>query len=168
MNRPAPNLLQAGLLPFWRHGSERLQFRIQPGLTFIFLAPVPKWPEGLYLYQTLASPVQSGPGIFFDKFKAVNLVTPRIQFKAAEKIGMGSMTYDLEKMEPVLSPENIGKHQYLQEPSTLTLRKWFKKGGHLLNGVSGVIPFKRISFAEGKLESRPGESRRRGESKLKS
>ncbi len=80
-----------------------------------------------------------------DKFKAVNLVTPRIQLRAAERLGMGSMQYELEKVEPVLTPENIGKHQYLQEPSTLTLRKWYKKGGHVLDGV---LPFKRIPFEQ--------------------
>ncbi|MCL6635413.1 MAG: DUF362 domain-containing protein [Peptococcaceae bacterium] len=84
-----------------------------------------------------------------DKFKAINLVTPRIALRAAEKIGMGSMTYELEKFEPVLSPENIGKHQYMQEPTTLTLRKWYKKGGHILNDAAGVLPFKRVAFTEG-------------------
>jgi len=83
-----------------------------------------------------------------DKFKAINLVTPRIQLKAAEKIGMGSMKYELETYEPVLSPENIGKHQYDQTPTTLTLRKHFKKGGHILNDVAGVLPFKRIAFKD--------------------
>ncbi len=85
-----------------------------------------------------------------DKFKAVNLVTPRFQLKAAEKIGMGSMKYELEKVEPMLSPETIGKHQYMQEPTTLTLRKHYKKGGHILNNAAGVLPFKRVTFAEGK------------------
>ncbi len=35
-----------------------------------------------------------------DKLKAVNAFTPRIQLKAAEKIGMGTMNYELVTYEP--------------------------------------------------------------------
>jgi len=83
-----------------------------------------------------------------DKFQAINAVTPRIQLRAAEKIGMGSMTYELEKYEPVLTPENIGKHQIEPTPTTLVLRKHFAAGGHILNDA-GVLPFKRVPFGQG-------------------
>jgi len=84
-----------------------------------------------------------------DKFKAINLVTPRIQLRAAEKAGMGSMDYELITYEAVLTPENMGKAQIEQTPTTLILRKHFKTGGHLLNDVPGVLPFKRAAFVEG-------------------
>jgi uncharacterized Fe-S center protein len=84
-----------------------------------------------------------------DKFKAINLVTPRIQLRAAEKIGMGAMNYKLITYEAVLTPENMGKHQIDSTPTTLILRKHNKTGGHLLNGVPGVLPFKRTAFVEG-------------------
>lgn len=82
-----------------------------------------------------------------DKFKAVNFVTPRIQLRAAQKIGMGSMDYELETWEPVLTPENIGKHQIMQEPTTLTLRKWYKFGHLTKDG--GIEPFKRVQYVDG-------------------
>lgn len=83
-----------------------------------------------------------------DKFKAINLVTPRIQLKAAQKIGMGSMEYELEKYEAVLSPDNMGKAQIETEPTTLILRKHFATGGHVTKN-QGVEPFKRVKFADG-------------------
>jgi uncharacterized Fe-S center protein len=84
-----------------------------------------------------------------DKFKAINMVSPRIQVRAAEKLGMGSMDYEMITYEPVLTPENMGKHQIETFPTTLILRKHNKMGGHLLNGVPGVLPFKRVAFVEG-------------------
>jgi hypothetical protein len=36
----------------------------------------------------------------------------------------------------------------MQEPTTLTLRKWFKKGGHITKD-GGIEPFKRINFQDG-------------------
>ena len=84
-----------------------------------------------------------------DKFKAINLVTPRIQLRAGVKIGMGSMDYELVKYEPVLTPENMGKHQIETTPTTLILRKHWKTGGHILNDEAGVLPFKRAKFVEG-------------------
>lgn len=83
-----------------------------------------------------------------DKFKAVRLSTPRIQIRAAEKLNMGSSDYEIIKYEPVLSPENIGKHQIEPRPTTLLLRKHMAAGGHILNG-SGVLPFKRGKIVEG-------------------
>jgi hypothetical protein len=54
-----------------------------------------------------------------DKFKAVNAFTPRIQLKAGEKIGMGSMDYELIEYEPELNPENISKWQVRKTPMTV-------------------------------------------------
>ena len=83
-----------------------------------------------------------------DKFKAVNLVTPRIQIRAAEKIGMGTSNYELETYEPVLSTENMGKAQIETFPTTLILRKHYETGGHVTKD-QGVEPFKRVKFVEG-------------------
>jgi uncharacterized Fe-S center protein len=84
-----------------------------------------------------------------DKFKAINLVTPRIQLRSGQKIGMGTMDYELITYEAVLTPENMGKHQIEQQPTTLHLRQHFKTGGHILNDVAGVLPFKRAKLVEG-------------------
>jgi hypothetical protein len=54
-----------------------------------------------------------------DKFKAVNAFTPRIQLKAAEKIGLGTMDYELVNYEPELNPENISKWQIRKIPTTV-------------------------------------------------
>jgi hypothetical protein len=62
-----------------------------------------------------------------DKFKAVNAFTPRIQLKAGEKIGMGSMDYELIEYEPELNPENISKWQIRKTPMTVhPMRQVFK------------------------------------------
>lgn len=61
-----------------------------------------------------------------DKFKAVNAFTPRIQLKAAQKIGMGTMDYELVTYEPELNPENIYKWQCRPVPPTIPLRQIFK------------------------------------------
>ncbi|BAF60818.1 Uncharacterized Fe-S center protein [Pelotomaculum thermopropionicum SI] len=82
-----------------------------------------------------------------DKFKAVNLVTPRIQLKAAQKIGMGTMDYELVTWEPVLSPDTIGKHQPFDRPGTFYLRKLYQKYGHVTKGT-GAEPFKRVKLAD--------------------
>jgi|GEM_PF-44908 len=86
-----------------------------------------------------------------DKFKAVNLASPRIHLRAAEKLNMGSMEYEVEKYEPILSPENMGKHQIETYPATLILRKHLAAGGHILN-EAGILPFKRVKFEEGSLQ----------------
>jgi len=83
-----------------------------------------------------------------DKFKAINLVTPRIQLRAAVKLGMGQMDYELVQYEPVLTPDNIGKWQIAKEPTTLTLRKWFKFG----HPMREVEPFKRIDLKDANWE----------------
>ncbi len=83
-----------------------------------------------------------------DKFGAINLVSPRIHLRAAEKLGMGSMDYEIKKYEPVLTPDNIGKHQMENCPTTLILRKQFAAGGHILN-EGGILPFKRANFMQG-------------------
>lgn len=84
-----------------------------------------------------------------DKFAAVNLVTPRIQLRAAQKLGIGTMDYELVTWEPVLSPETIGKHQILDDVvCTTVLAKHFKYG-HPTKDVAGVEPFKRVKFVEG-------------------
>lgn len=54
-----------------------------------------------------------------DKFKAVNAFTPRIKLKGAEKIGMGTMDYELITHEPELNPENIAKWQIRKIPMTV-------------------------------------------------
>ncbi|HAA89781.1 MAG TPA: iron-sulfur cluster-binding protein [Peptococcaceae bacterium] len=79
-----------------------------------------------------------------DKFAAVNLVTPRIQLRAAQKIGMGSMDYELIEYEPVLTPENIGKWQIEKEPTTLVLKKVFQYG----HPAREAVPFKRVKLSE--------------------
>jgi hypothetical protein len=62
-----------------------------------------------------------------DKLKAVNAFTPRIQLKAAEKIGMGTMDYELIEYEPELNPENISKWQIRKTPMTVSpMRQVFK------------------------------------------
>jgi uncharacterized Fe-S center protein/transcriptional regulator with XRE-family HTH domain len=86
-----------------------------------------------------------------DKFQVINLASPRIYLRAAEKLSMGSMQYEIEKFEPVLSPENMGKHQIEPYPTTLIMRKNNTDGGHILN-EKGVLPFKRTIFREGFLE----------------
>ena len=83
-----------------------------------------------------------------DKFQAINLTTPLIHLRASEKLGMGSMQYEIEKYEPILTPENMGKHQIETFPTTLILRKHYAAGGHVLN-EKGVLPFKRVKFVEG-------------------
>jgi hypothetical protein len=55
-----------------------------------------------------------------DKFKAVNAFTPRIQLKGAEKIGLGTMNYELIEYEPELNPENIAKWQIRKTPMTVS------------------------------------------------
>jgi uncharacterized Fe-S center protein/transcriptional regulator with XRE-family HTH domain len=82
-----------------------------------------------------------------DKFKAVRLSTPRIQIRAAEKLGMGSMYYEIEKYEPALTPDNIGKHQIETYPTTLIMRKYDMAGGHVLN-EPGVLPFRRVKIED--------------------
>lgn len=82
-----------------------------------------------------------------DKFLAVNLVTPRVQLKAAEKIGMGTMDYELVTWEPVLSPETLPKHQFDKEPGTVYLKKHYEKIGHLTKD-RGVEPFKRTNLKD--------------------
>lgn len=63
-----------------------------------------------------------------DKLKAVNAFTPRIQLKAGEKIGMGTMNYDLVTYEPELNPANIAKYQIRKVPITVTpMRQIFKR-----------------------------------------
>jgi hypothetical protein len=66
-----------------------------------------------------------------DKFKAVNAFTPRIQLKAAEKIGMGSMNYDLVVYEPELNPENISKWQIRKTPMTVKPMRQIFKNHHI-------------------------------------
>jgi hypothetical protein len=62
-----------------------------------------------------------------DKFKAVNAFTPRIQLKAGEKIGLGTMNYELIEYEPELNPENIAKWQIRKIPMTVSpMREAFK------------------------------------------
>ena len=58
-----------------------------------------------------------------DKFKAVNGFTPRIQLKSGEKIGLGTMDYELITYEPVLTPETICKYQIREYPTALESRK---------------------------------------------
>ena len=61
-----------------------------------------------------------------DKFKAINAFTPRIQLKAGEKNGLGTMNYELIEYEPELNPENIAKWQIRKIPMTVTpMRKAF-------------------------------------------
>jgi hypothetical protein len=66
-----------------------------------------------------------------DKFKAVNAFTPRIQLKAAEKIGMGTMNYELIEYEPELNPENIAKWQIRKTPMTVTPMRQVFRNHHL-------------------------------------
>jgi hypothetical protein len=54
-----------------------------------------------------------------DKFKAVNAFTPRIQLKNAEKIGMGTMNYEMVTYEPELNPTSIYKWQCRKTPTTV-------------------------------------------------
>lgn len=82
-----------------------------------------------------------------DKFAAVNLVTPRIQLRAAQKLGIGTMDYELVNWEPVLSPETIGKHQIMDEVCTTVLAKHFKYGHPTKD--TGAEPFKRVKLVEG-------------------
>jgi uncharacterized Fe-S center protein len=66
-----------------------------------------------------------------DKLKAVNAFTPRIQLKAAEKIGMGTMNYELITYEPELNPENIAKWQIRKVPMTVNPMRQAFKNHHL-------------------------------------
>ena len=66
-----------------------------------------------------------------DKLKAVNAFTPRIQLKAAEKIGMGTMNYELITYEPELNPENISKWQVRKVPMTVHPMRQVFKNHHL-------------------------------------
>jgi len=86
-----------------------------------------------------------------DKFKAVNLSSPRLHLRAAVKLGLGSMEYEIETYEPTLTPANIGKHQIQTSPTTLILRRQSAAGGHILN-QGGILPFKRVKFVEGSLQ----------------
>lgn len=83
-----------------------------------------------------------------DKFQAVNLVSPRVQLRAAQKIEMGSMDYELVPFEPILTPENMGKAQIETIPCTLYLRKHYETGGHVTKNT-GAEPFKRAKLVEG-------------------
>ncbi|MBC8176190.1 MAG: DUF362 domain-containing protein [Deltaproteobacteria bacterium] len=66
-----------------------------------------------------------------DKFKAINAFTPRIKLKAAEKIGMGIMDYELIEYEPELNPENIAKWQIREIPMTVKPMRQAFKNHHL-------------------------------------
>jgi hypothetical protein len=66
-----------------------------------------------------------------DKFKAINAFTPRIQLKAAEKIGMGTMSYELVTYEPELNPENISKWQIRKIPMTVHPMRQVLQNHHL-------------------------------------
>jgi hypothetical protein len=66
-----------------------------------------------------------------DKFKAVNAFTPRIQLKAGEKCGLGTMNYELIEYEPELNPENIAKWQIRKIPMTVSPMRQAFKNHHL-------------------------------------
>lgn len=84
-----------------------------------------------------------------DKFKAVNAFTPRIQLKAAEKIGMGTTNYELVVYEPELNPENISKWQPNKTPMTVKpMRKIFKH-----HHLAYEYKFKRDKDLKGWLEN---------------
>ena len=86
-----------------------------------------------------------------DKFKAVNAFTPRIKLKAAEKIGMGTMDYDLITYEPELNPENIAKWQIRKIPMTVSPMRQAFKNHHLGREIGSGHPLefgrhKPVSF----------------------
>jgi len=81
-----------------------------------------------------------------DKFRHVNGFSPRITMAAGEKIGLGTMKYNLTNYEPVLSPETAGKWQVRPGgvPTTVRLRDVFRK--HDL--ATEVMPFGRSEFSK--------------------
>jgi len=58
-----------------------------------------------------------------DKFKAVNGYTPRIMLKAGEKMGAGTMNYELITYEPKLTPDSINKWQIRPYPAAVEKAK---------------------------------------------
>ena len=77
-----------------------------------------------------------------DKFEILVGASPRIQLKAAQKLGMGSMDYELIVYEPAMTPETIGKWQLINKPGAMYLRDIWEKRKHL----SEIEPFNRVPF----------------------
>lgn len=84
-----------------------------------------------------------------DKFKATTTGwTPRIQLKAAEEIGMGTMNYELIEYTPEETPETVGKWQITKEPTTIRLAKYYKIKHPFRTIYSPEKPPKRASTEE--------------------
>lgn len=83
-----------------------------------------------------------------NKFLAINMADPRIAVRAAAKIGMGSMDYELVTYEAILTPENMNYGQIEDVPCTTLLKKQYELCGHVSKD-QGVEPFKRVKFVEG-------------------
>jgi hypothetical protein len=79
-----------------------------------------------------------------DKFRMVNGFSPKITMSAAEKIGLGTMEYNLINYEPVLTPENAAKWQVRRggKPTTVKLRETF----HRHDLATEVMPFQRTEY----------------------
>ncbi len=77
-----------------------------------------------------------------DKFQALVGATPRFQLTAAQKLGMGSMEYEIITYEPPMTREHMAKWQIRPEPTAKYLRDIWKKRKH----VQEIEPFKRTAF----------------------
>jgi len=80
------------------------------------------------------------PGI--DKFEALVGASPRFQLNAGQKLGMGTMDYELITYEPEMTPENIAKWQLSKKPAALYLREIWQKRKYL----SEIEPFNRTGL----------------------
>ncbi|RLF87311.1 iron-sulfur cluster-binding protein [Thermococci archaeon] len=84
-----------------------------------------------------------------DKFKATTTGwSPRIQLKAAQDIGMGSMEYELITYSPVQTPETVGKWQQSKIPSTVKLAEYYKIKHPFSPPYTPENPPKRVSTKE--------------------
>ncbi len=77
-----------------------------------------------------------------DKFEVLVGATPRFQLRAAEKLGMGSMDYEIITHEPAMNLETWAKWQIRPEPAATYLRKIWNKRKHLQE----IEPFNRTPF----------------------
>jgi len=71
-----------------------------------------------------------------DKFKALNLASPRIHLRAAQKLALGSMSYEIDKHES--QPPDIDKTLIIPLPPRLTRHKRSSPAGKNISRKAGA------------------------------